>query len=78
MMMDAVRCEGGSSAAIALADFAGNAGVVELSIDIMTEQGSVLGFRILPDVSGPFEVGNVLLDGIIVTTYSAPIDEWLA
>ena len=48
----------------------------DFAIDIITEQGGVLGFCILPDVSGPFEVGNVLLDDIIVTTYSTPIDEW--
>ena len=76
-MTDAIRDEGGSSATIASADFAGNAGVAELSIDITMEQGGVLGFRILLDVSGPFEVGNVLLDGIIVTTYSTTIDKWL-
>ena len=77
-MTDAIRYEGGSSATIASADFAGNAGVTELSIDITVEQVGVLGFRILPDVSGPFEVGNVLLDGIIVTTYSTTIKKWLA
>ena len=75
-MTDAIQDEGGSSATIASADFAGNAGVAELSIDITMEQGGVLGFRILPDVLGLFEVGNVLLDDIIVTTYSTPIDEW--
>ena len=50
----------------------------DFAIDIITEQGGVLGFCILPDVWEPFEVGNVLLDDIIVTTYSTPIDKWLA
>ena len=48
--------------------------VSELNIDIITEQGGKLTFLVKPSVSGPFDLGNVLLDDIIVTMQSTAQD----
>lgn len=75
---DSAAYEGTNSATVAQADIAADAGVSELSIDIITEQGGKFTFFILPSVAGPFDIGNVLLDDIVVATYSNTITDWLA
>jgi len=75
---DSDAFEGANSATIKSDDIEANSGISELSIDIITEQGGTLTFRILPSVSGPFEEGNVMLDGIVVASYSSPMSDWIA
>ena len=77
-IIDSVQYEGANSATIAFSDIEASTGISQLSIDIITEQGGVLKFQVLPSVSGPFDVSNVRIDDIIVTTYSTPLDDWLA
>lgn len=75
---DATAYEGTASATVAQADIAADAGVGELSIDIITQQGGKLKFFILPSVAAPFDVGNVLLDDAVINTYSSPVADWQA
>ncbi|KAL7542521.1 hypothetical protein ACHAXR_011851 [Thalassiosira sp. AJA248-18] len=79
---DSIAYEGANSATIASDDIEASSGVGELSIDIITEQGGVLNFLIRPSVEGPFEIVNVLIDDIIVLTYSGAYPttdgDWLA
>jgi len=75
---DSVQYVGANSATIASDDIEANSGSSGLSIDIITEQGGLLSFKVLPSVAGPFEIANVLVDGIAVLTYSTTLEEWLA
>ncbi|KAL3779919.1 hypothetical protein ACHAW5_009801 [Stephanodiscus triporus] len=56
----------------------GNTGVSDLSIDIITEQGGILKFQVLPKVQGPFEIVNVLVDDVVVLTFAESSEDWLA
>ena len=51
--------------------------MADLSIDIITERGGTLSYEILPSVSSPFEIANVLLDDIAVMTYSSTSEDWI-
>ena len=74
---DAVVSEGANSATISSIDIAENEGVADLSIDIITERGGKLSYEVLPSVSSPFEIANVLLDDIAVMTYSSTSEDWI-
>jgi len=70
--------EGCYSATIASSDIQGNSGISELSIDLITEEGGVFKFEVLPSVSGPFDIAEVFIDETAVVSYAAPLDDWLA
>lgn len=75
---DSEKSEGEYSATVRTEDIQENSGSANLSIDIITEQGGVLEFQVLPSIAGPFEIANVLIDGIAVLTYSSTLENWLA
>ena len=75
---DSVQFEGANSATIASTDIEATSGIADLSIDIITERGGTLEFQVLPSVAGPFEIANVLIDDIVVLTYTTVLEDWLA
>merc|ERR1712194_555489 len=74
----ASQYEGCYSATIASSDIQGNSGISELSIDLITEEGGVFKFEVLPSVSGPFDIAQVFVDNTAVLSYSTPLGDWLA
>lgn len=75
---DSIKYEGCYSATIASNDFEVNSGVSELSINLITEEGGILKFEILPSVAGPFDTAEVFIDETAVVTYTTPVDDWVA
>ena len=71
---------GTNSAAISSDDITESTGFSHLSMDIITEQGGMLKFKIRPLVEGPFEISHVLIDDIKVFEYLSVPDSpetWL-
>lgn len=72
------NAQGGTySATVSSADISESTGSASLSKDIITEKGGTLSYWILPSVSGPFDVVNVLVDDVIVFSYSSVESDWL-
>lgn len=74
---DSNKHEGTYSATAKTDEIVADTGKSDLNIDIITEQGGLLGFQILASVSDPFDHVNVLIDDIAVLTYSTVSTEWL-
>ena len=68
--------ERGLAATVDSESITANTGISELSIDIITEKGGELSFQILPQVAGPFEIANVLVDDVVVLTFSETAVDW--
>jgi hypothetical protein len=68
--------ERGLAATVDSESITANTGISELSIDIITEKGGELSFQILPQVAGPFEIANVLVDDVVVLTFSETASDW--
>ena len=69
---------GSYSATVASADILENTGSARLSIDIITEEGGTLSYWVLPSVAGPFDIVHVLVDDVIVFTYSNVESDWVS
>ena len=69
--------DGSYSATVSSSDITEPTGSARLSIDIITEQGGTLSYWILPSVAGPFDVAHVLVDDVIVFTYSNVESNWV-
>jgi hypothetical protein len=69
--------DGTYSATVSSSDIAESTGSARLSIDIITEQGGTLSYWILPSVAGPFDFVNLLVDDVVVDTYSAVEPDWV-
>jgi len=67
----------GNAATVDSESICGNTGVSDLSIDIITEQGGNLDFQVLPKLQAPFEIANVLVDDVVVLTFSESSKDWL-
>jgi len=65
------------SATVSSTDITESTGSAKLSIDIITEQGGALSYSILPAVSGPFDIVNVLVDDVIIFSYSNVDSNWI-
>lgn len=70
--------DGTYSATVSSADISESAGSANLSIDIITEQGGTLSYWILPSVAGPFDLAHVLVDDVIVYSYSNVESAWVS
>jgi hypothetical protein len=68
--------ERGLAATVDSESITNNTGISDLSIDIITEKGGELNFQILPQVAGPFEIANVLVDGVVVLTFGETAADW--
>lgn len=77
LITDSVQQEGTFSATATTDAIVANNGTSDLSIDIVTDVGGTLGFQILPSVSDPFDLVNVIINGLTVLTYTTVSDEWL-
>jgi len=75
---DSIQYDGSYSATIASSAFQENSGVSELSIDLITEEGGVFKFEVLPSVLAPFDLAEVFIDETAVISYAAVLDDWLA
>jgi hypothetical protein len=69
--------DGTYSATVSSVDIPGSTGAASMSIDIITEKGGTLSYWILPSVEGPFDVVNVLVDDVIVFSYSNVESDWV-
>ena len=74
---DSNKHEGTYAATAKTDEIVADTGKSDLNIDIITEQGGLLGFQILASVADPFDHVNVLIDDIAVLTYSTVSTEWL-
>jgi len=74
---DTNKQDGSYSATVSSSDIPATSGVARLSIDIITEQGGTMTYWMLPTVAGPFDVVNVLVDDVIVYSYSSVETNWL-
>ena len=69
--------DGSYSATVSSSDITEPTGSARLSIDIITEQGGTLFYWILPSVAGTLDITNVLVDDVIVFTYSNLESNWI-
>ena len=77
VITDTNQYEGTYSATVASDDIEASFGIADLSINIITEQGGMLAYKIFPSVAGPFDLANVLIDDLIVSTFSDVEQNWL-
>eukprot|EP00804_Cyclotella_cryptica_P007651 CCRYP_015237-RA/>CCRYP_015237-RA protein AED:0.25 eAED:0.25 QI:697/1/1/1/0.5/0.33/3/128/649 len=74
---DTNKQDGSYSATVSSSDIPASSGDARLSIDIITEQGGTMTYWILPSVAGPFDIVNVLVDDVIVYSYSNVETNWV-
>ena len=74
---DEVKFEGEYSATMSSSDIAVSSGTADLSIDLITEKEGTLTSKVLPSVQSPFDMFEILIDGIKIVELSEISDEWL-